>query len=98
VLPLETLARVACMSTYHFVRYFALLHGATPHAYLVGCRAAVARRMLADGITDHRLIAERSGFSPAIEPVSRARRRSKTGPGGAASHRPAGVGARRASS
>jgi AraC-like DNA-binding protein len=61
-LPLETLARVACMSTYHFVRYFALLHGATPHAYVVSCRAAAARRMLADGITDHQLIAERSGF------------------------------------
>lgn len=61
-LPLETLARVACMSTFHFVRYFALLHGATPHAYVVKCRAAAARRMLAEGVTDHRLIAERSGF------------------------------------
>jgi AraC family transcriptional regulator len=61
-LPLETLATVACMSTYHFVRYFALLHGVTPHAYLVGCRTAVARRMVDDGVTDHELIAERSGF------------------------------------
>jgi len=61
-LPLETLARVACMSTYHFVRYFALLHGATPHAYVVSCRTAAARRMLADGVTNHQLIAERSGF------------------------------------
>ena len=31
-LPLEALAQVACMSTFHFVRYFALLHGVTPHA------------------------------------------------------------------
>ena len=61
-LPLDTLARVACMSTYHFVRYFALLHGATPHAYVVSCRTAAARRMLAEGVTDARLIAERSGF------------------------------------
>jgi AraC family transcriptional regulator len=61
-LPLETLARVACMSSFHFVRYFALLHGATPHAYVVSCRAAAARRLLADGAEDHRLIAERCGF------------------------------------
>jgi AraC family transcriptional regulator len=61
-LPLETLAKVACMSTFHFVRYFALLHGATPHAYLVNCRAAAARRMVDEGVTDHELIAERSGF------------------------------------
>lgn len=61
-LPLETLAQVACMSTFHFVRYFALLHGATPHAYVVRCRAAAARRMLRDGIGSHQVIAERSGF------------------------------------
>ena len=77
-LPLETLARVACMSTYHFVRYFALLHGATPHAYLVGCRAAAARRMLADGITDHRLIAERSGFGSRSSLYRALAGRSKT--------------------
>ena len=61
-LPVETLARVACMSIFHFVRYFALLHGATPHAYVMSCRAAAARRMLAEGATNHQLIAERSGF------------------------------------
>ena len=61
-LPLEALAQVACMSTFHFVRYFALLHGVTPHAYLVNRRTAAARRMLAEGFTDLTLIAERSGF------------------------------------
>ena len=61
-LPLETLARVACMSSYHFLRYFALLHGATPHAYVVRCRTAAARRMLADGIHDATVLAKRSGF------------------------------------
>jgi len=61
-LPLETLAQVACMSTFHFVRYFALLHGVTPHAYVVNCRTAAARRMIAEGIGSHELIAERSGF------------------------------------
>ncbi|MEO8526451.1 MAG: AraC family transcriptional regulator [Caldimonas sp.] len=61
-LPLETLAQVACMSPFHFVRYFALLHGVTPHAYLVKCRAAAARQMVEAGCTDLELIAERSGF------------------------------------
>ena len=61
-LPLETLAQVACMSSYHFLRYFALLHGVTPHAYVVRCRTAAARRMLAEGIGDATLVAKRSGF------------------------------------
>ncbi len=61
-LPLEALAKVACMSTFHFVRYFAMLHGATPHAYLVACRTAAARRMIEAGVTDQELIAERNGF------------------------------------
>ena len=61
-LPLETLAQVACMSSYHFLRYFALLHGVTPHAYVVRCRTAAARRMVAAGISDPTLLAKRSGF------------------------------------
>ncbi|MCE9661266.1 MAG: AraC family transcriptional regulator [Burkholderiales bacterium] len=61
-LPLEKLAGVACMSTFHFVRYFSMLHGVTPHAYLIHCRTAAARQMLAAGITNQELIAERSGF------------------------------------
>lgn len=61
-LPLETLANVACMSAFHFVRYFAQLHGVTPHAYVVRCRTAAARRLLAAGMTDPVRIAERSGL------------------------------------
>lgn len=61
-LTLDTLAKVACMSTFHFVRYFALLHGMTPHAYLVRCRTDAARRMVVDGCTDQQLIAQRTGF------------------------------------
>ena len=61
-LPLETLAKVACMSTFHFLRYFALLHGATPHAYVVRCRTAAARRMLAEGVAEPAVVARRSGF------------------------------------
>ena len=61
-LPLETLAQIACMSSYHFLRYFSQLHGVTPHAYVVRCRTAAARRLLADGITDAAVLARRSGF------------------------------------
>jgi AraC-like DNA-binding protein len=61
-LPLEAMAQVACMSTYHFVRYFALLHGITPHAYLVRRRTEAARQLLAEGCTDLAQVAERTGF------------------------------------
>ena len=50
------------MSTFHFVRYFAALHGVTPHAYLVRRRTAAARQLLDDGMTDLAQIAERTGF------------------------------------
>jgi AraC-like DNA-binding protein len=50
------------MSRFHFLRHFALLHGATPHAYVVRRRTAAARRMLADGVTDPAVVARRSGF------------------------------------
>jgi len=95
-LPLEALARVACMSTYHFVRYFALLHGATPHAYVIRCRAAAARRMLADGITDHRLIAERTGFGSRSSLYRALGARSRTG--GRSARRPAAATAPASSS
>jgi transcriptional regulator GlxA family with amidase domain len=44
------------------VRYFAALHGATPHAYLVRRRTAAARQLLDDGMTDLAQVAERTGF------------------------------------
>lgn len=34
----------------------------TPHAYVVRCRTAAARRLLADGITEAAVVARRSGF------------------------------------
>jgi AraC-like DNA-binding protein len=61
-LSLEAMAQVACMSTFHFVRYFAALHGATPHAYLVRRRAEAARQLLDAGLTDLAQVAERTGF------------------------------------
>jgi len=61
-LPLEALAQVACMSTFHFVRYFALLRGVMPPAYLVRRRTAAAQQLLAEGCTDLTLVAEQTGF------------------------------------
>lgn len=52
---LETAARVAGLSPYHFLRLFSTVLGVTPHQYLVRTRLRHAARMLADGgrpITD----------------------------------------------
>lgn len=43
---LETLARIACVSKYHFLRLFRLIHGVTPRAYLQRKRVDVAVRLL----------------------------------------------------
>jgi AraC-like DNA-binding protein len=81
-LPLEALARIACMSSYHFLRYFSLLHGVTPHAYVVRCRSAAARRMLADGITDATVVARRSGFGSRSSLYRALRGKVRAGTGG----------------
>jgi AraC-like DNA-binding protein len=61
-LDLEALARVACLSPFHLVRWFRALAGATPHAWLVAQRAAAARRALARGERDLDRVAARAGF------------------------------------
>jgi len=43
---LSTLANVACLSKYHFLRLFTLVHGLTPFAYLQRKRTCVALRLL----------------------------------------------------
>jgi len=43
---LSTLAKVACLSKYHFLRLFTLVHGLTPFAYLQQKRTGVALRLL----------------------------------------------------
>jgi AraC family transcriptional regulator len=52
---LESAARVAGLSSFHFLRLFAGVLGVTPHQYLVRCRLRRAARLLADdtrSITD----------------------------------------------
>ena len=61
-LDLAAMARVACLSRFHFLRWFRALLGMTPHAYLVAQRAAAARRALARGETDLERVALRVGF------------------------------------
>jgi AraC family transcriptional regulator len=45
-IDLDEIARVACLSKYHFLRLFALVHGVTPFSYLQRKRARVALRLL----------------------------------------------------
>lgn len=45
-LGLDALARAACLSKYHFLRLFTLVHGLTPHQYLSRKRAKIALRLL----------------------------------------------------
>lgn len=61
-LTLDDMARVACLSRYHFVRLFRDLVGITPYAYLLRKRARVARRLLADGERDREAVALACGF------------------------------------
>lgn len=45
-LGLDALARAACLSKYHFLRLFTLIHGITPYQYLSRKRAKAALRLL----------------------------------------------------
>lgn len=61
-ITLADMARVACLSRYHFVRHFRELHGLTPYAYLLRKRSRVARRLLVGGAIDRESIAQQCGF------------------------------------
>lgn len=50
-LHVEALAEVSNLSPFHFARLFGLVMDQTPHAFLVKKRLAVARRLLAMGMT-----------------------------------------------
>jgi len=77
-LDLPSMARVACLSRFHFVRWFGAFHGLTPHAYLVAQRTAAARRALARGETDLEQVALRAGFGSRAS-LRRALARHRTG-------------------
>lgn len=62
-IELETLAQVACLSKFHFLRAFRSLHGVTPQLYLQRKRAAVAKRMLSTTALPTMEIALRVGYA-----------------------------------
>jgi len=73
-LSLDDLAAAACLSRYHFVRYFGACFGLTPYASLMRKRAACARRALAAGVIDREAVAQRCGLGSRWA-LSRALRR-----------------------
>lgn len=73
-LTLDDMARVACLSRYHFVRGFRALHGITPYAFLLRKRARVARRLIAAGQGDREAVALACGFGSRFA-LARALRR-----------------------
>lgn len=61
-ITLDAMARVACLSRYHFVRHFHARFGITPYAFLLRKRARAAVRLLAAGEHDRESIALQCGF------------------------------------
>jgi AraC family transcriptional regulator len=61
-LTVASVARVACMSPYHFQRMFKEAWGVTPMAYLQARRLAVARRLLAETSAEVTQVALAVGF------------------------------------
>lgn len=49
-LRIDTLAGIACLSPYHFIRVFARHTGLTPHAWLMQHRTRKARQLLEQGV------------------------------------------------
>lgn len=61
-IDLTALGKAACLSKYHFLRLFTLVHGITPHQYLLRKRAKVALRLLQTTPLDVSEIASTVGF------------------------------------
>jgi AraC family transcriptional regulator len=62
-IDLGTLARVACLSKYHFLRLFTQVHGITPQQYLLRKRTSTALRLLRTTSLDVSQVASRVGFT-----------------------------------
>jgi len=61
-LSLQAMAHIAGVSRFHFLRGFARVTGATPHAYIIQRRVRLARRLLAAGTEVGQASAE-AGFA-----------------------------------
>jgi AraC-like DNA-binding protein len=73
-LDLAAMARVACLSRWHFVRHFRAEFGLSPYAYLLRKRARVAARRLAAGHEQRESVALACGFGSRFA-LARALRR-----------------------
>jgi AraC-like DNA-binding protein len=73
-LDLAAMARVACLSRWHFVRHFRAEFGLSPYAYLLRKRARVAARRLATGSEERESVALACGFGSRFA-LARALRR-----------------------
>jgi AraC family transcriptional regulator len=61
-IDLDTLARIACLSKYHFLRLFTVVHGVTPRVYLQRKRTGMAVRLLESSQLTLGEIASNVGF------------------------------------
>jgi AraC family transcriptional regulator len=77
---LETLAGIACLSKFHFLRLFTLIHGVTPRAYLQRKRVDVAVRLLESTELAVSEVAANVGFAYESTLLRHVRRRLKLSP------------------
>ena len=77
---LEALARMACLSKYHFLRLFTLIHGVTPRAYLQRKRVDVAVRLLKSTQLAVSEVAANVGFAYESTLLRHVRRRLNVSP------------------
>ncbi len=73
-IDLDQMARAACLSKYHFLRLFALVHGMTPFSYLQRKRARVALRLLRTTAYSVAEVACTVGFSQRTTALRQIRR------------------------
>ena len=77
---LVTLAGMACLSKYHFLRLFTLIHGVTPRAYLQRKRVDVAVRLLESTQLAVSEVAATVGFAYESTLLRHVRRRLQLSP------------------
>jgi AraC family transcriptional regulator len=77
---LDTLAKMACLSKYHFLRLFTSIHGVTPRAYLQRKRVDVAVRLLESTQLAVSAVAANVGFAYESTLLRHVRRRLQLSP------------------
>lgn len=78
---LDAAAQIACMSKYHFLRLFTLVHGVTPHTYLQRKRASAASRLLESTCLPISEVAASVGYGEESTLIRQMRRWKQLTPG-----------------